>query len=1190
MSDLPAFDSSTTELKKGVTLLEASAGTGKTYALARIFLRLVAERGVEVGKILTVTFTSAATEELRDRIRSLLVEAHETLQEDPKADEDSAFLRLRDEEKTGVSKEECVRRIKLAITCFDETIINTIHGFCNRVLAENSFETQSLFDAQLDKASREMAMEGVREYWREKFACVHPVIAASASTKKVKPGDMADFFNGLPTTQKYDLGFDREEDIQVAVDSLIAEFENLKAAWAAGHADYADYVTSCLAKNARPKTNIDSHSHILNQALLKDKPSPAGIEILDQMRASKLNPNLKFASREKPTFAQEADSFWAALESFGRAVRVDCIRYLEEKVKKWKARRAVLFFDDLLSLTAKAVTSQNQDGEALRNGLRESFEAALIDEFQDTDPVQFEIFRKLFANTGKHWLYLIGDPKQSIYRFRGADLEAYFDFAKKTKAVKYSLDTNYRATTPLVESVNAFFSKTKEPFLHPDLPFASVEPNRGGKADQEKTFLEDGEIKPAFVIREMEWTKEKKPGAPLARRAIQKDMANEIHHLLANGTIGGERVRAKDIAVLVRSNPQALKVWQYFRKRGLAAVVFSDISLFEAPEAKELLWVMEGLVNVRDERSIKRALATGLLGMTSKDFQLWQDDPEKWDDWVGLFKEYHEIWRKKGIYVALRELFKKTRAIPLNLKRPDGERRVTNFLHLAEVLHQATSSNPLSPSSLIVWLRTQMGKQDSTNDEYQLRLESQSESIRILTVHKSKGLEYPIVFLPGHSFLPSQKGDSISYHCKDGKLVVDLKKTADEDAKALARLEEDQEDARVLYVALTRSAGRCYVYHAPIGFSKNSKIPAQVRMMRSWGERADPAETDDPGSPDDDTLGGSVGQWIDELGEQADYQTFSANQPESEEEVDSIEEDSREDELQAASWDLSRKILRGRIVDSFSGLSKQVGFDGRDLDGITEEKELQVDFLGEEKDPIFKFPAGANAGSFMHDVFEYLDFSDSSKWEDLIVGKLKHHNYDSKKWTPVILRMVEQVMAAELEPGLSLNKLDRIDRLEEMEFHFPMSPGFLPELADSLPESSLLGKYLGRLNRDDCRKIEENGYLNGLVDLIFRSNGKYYVLDWKSNKLGGRAEGFGTKEMEKEMLTHHYVLQYHLYVVATHRFLSSRMKDYSYERNFAGVYYLFVRGMKVGSENGIYFDLPDLGTIEALENFLVPKT
>jgi exodeoxyribonuclease V beta subunit len=359
-------------------------------------------------------------------------------------------------------------------------------------------------------------------------------------------------------------------------------------------------------------------------------------------------------------------------------------------------------------------------------------------------------------------------------------------------------------------------------------------------------------------------------------------------------------------------------------------------------------------------------------------------------------------------------------------------------------------------------------------------------------------------------------------------------------------------------------------------------------MMRSWGSQAQSDESEDSGPQDGNAMSEAVGQWVAGLSGQAEYATFTDEQADFVGEGNVESGNLEEDSLQAENWNPERKIPRAKIVESFSGLSKQVGFDGRDLDGISDGQDQQEDFPGEEKTPIFKFPAGATPGNFMHDVFEHLDFSDSSNWKGFIEDKLKQHQYDSKKWTPTILDMVEQVMVTELEPGLSLNKLEKADRMEEMEFHFPMAPGFLPELSGSLPEDSILKKYLVRLSREDYRRIEENGYLKGLVDLIFRANGKYYVLDWKSNKLSGRAEGFGDKEIEKEMLTHHYVLQYHLYVVAVHRFLLSRMKDYSYERNFGGVYYLFVRGMNVGSENGIYFDLPDLETVRILENFLVP--
>ena len=220
-------------------------------------------------------------------------------------------------------------------------------------------------------------------------------------------------------------------------------------AWLSGEGDYSEYVSNCLSrKDARAKTQLARHARILNQCLVAGEVSPAGIEILDEMRESKLRAKKEHRDRDIPAFAKEAESFCLVLESFGRAVRVDCVRFLEDKMSQWKAKRGVVFFDDLLSLTANAVKSDSEDGKSLRATLCDSFDAALIDEFQDTDPVQFEIFSRLFGHKGKHWLYLIGDPKQSIYRFRGADLEAYFDFAKKTNAQRYSLDTNFRTVTP----------------------------------------------------------------------------------------------------------------------------------------------------------------------------------------------------------------------------------------------------------------------------------------------------------------------------------------------------------------------------------------------------------------------------------------------------------------------------------------------------------------------------------------------------------------------------------------------------------------------------------------------------------------------------------------------------------------------------------------------------------------------
>lgn len=1179
-----SFDPSGAEINKGVSLLEASAGTGKTYTLARIFLRLIAEEGVAINKILTVTFTTAATEELRDRIRTLLVETHQSLLGEPSIEEDSVLQRLRNPPGQGITTEDCLRRLRLAIACFDEAMISTIHGFCNRLLVENSFETQTLFEAQLNPTPNEMIAEAVREYWRDKFSTGDPLLNCAASSQMVSPDGMVDFINALPRTQDFEFGFWGDTDASAVGDLLLSNFRTLKRAWLDGRAAYVDYVTNCLAKNARAKKNCSRYVRVFDQIFRDNQTTVTGLKLLADVCATNLRPLKDFLNVPMPTFCEQADLFCTTLEAFGRAVRVDCVNYAEKKVAGWKVKSGLMSFDDLLGLTAKAVADTGRSGESLRLGLRQSFDAVLIDEFQDTDPVQFEIFRRVFGDTENHWLFLIGDPKQSIYRFRGADLEAYFEFARKTNAKKYSLGTNYRTSTPLVEAVNAFFSQVEDPFLHKELLFSEVSPDAGGRADETKVYSEENLPREPLVIREVKWKKQL--SANEARRIIRVDMANEIYRLLAKGEVGGKRIRLRDIAVLVRSNTDAVNTWKYFRQRGLPCVVFTDVSLFESSEAKELLWVLEGIVDSKDEKAIRRALATGLLGKTSRDFNAWQMQPEKWDLWISKFKQYFHSWRRKGIFFALSEVLADTDAIPRNLERADGERRVTNFLHLAEVLHQATAQNPLSPSSLVIWLRTRINEKNTASDDFQLRLESDSEAIQILTIHKSKGLEYPIVFLPGLSFPSGKKDPFFKYHREDGKLVIDSASTARPEARNLGSREEEEEDARILYVAVTRSASRCYLYHAPVKISANAKLPAQVRIMNSISSGNQGASGEHlAGLNEKNQISDPVNEWMEKKSVAVQY-----GEIESSREVDQSKdfgvEEKPETPLEREIWDSARKISGANLVESFSGLTKQVGFDGKDLDGVVFDEFSRGFNKSSEEASIFNFPAGANAGNLMHDIFENLEFADSSTWKRLVSEKLVEHKFDSTKWSSIVLKMIDNVMTCELPGGIRLHAIGKSDRLAEMEFHFPLSPGFLPDLADHLPKDCILRRYLSSLNRNDFNEIEQQGYLKGLVDLIFRKDGVYHVLDWKSNLLSDRYDGFAGPQMEKEMLSHHYVLQYHLYVVALNKFLESRTDEYSYENNFGGVYYLFVRGMQVGSNCGIYYDLPSVETIRTLDAFL----
>ena len=448
-----------------------------------------------------------------------------------------------------------------------------------------------------------------------------------------------------------------------------------------------------------------------------------------------------------------------------------------------------------------------------------------------------------------------------------------------------------------------------------------------------------------------------------------------MSQVLENGSIHDEPVRPEDIAVLVRSNPQALEVWESFRAHNLPAVVFSDVSLFSSKEAREILWVLEGLIECRNERSVRRALATGLLGVSASDFIKWKEDISSWEAWMTCFREHFDLWRKEGVYVALISLFRQARAVSQNLRRPDGERRVTNFLHLAEALHQSSSANPLSPSSLIIWLRDQIEQSVSGEEEYQLRLESESTAIQILTVHKSKGLEYPIVFCPFLGLTPGQRMMALSG--PNGELV-ELKSSATQEAASLGLLEEEQEEARVLYVALTRSASRCVLYHAPVIISENKraeklKVPALTRILRSQ------LLNDAPRLSDEDWKHNRVEKEVVEWIESSDLEdkiSFVSFDPNGGNFLPVWQAgDSSTAKLAGNVWPVDRRISSGFLLRSFSGLVKGIDFEGKDLDAVDDNNEVAIRREDSAADEIFEFPSGARAGNFMHEVFEQIDFT-----------------------------------------------------------------------------------------------------------------------------------------------------------------------------------------------------------------------
>jgi exodeoxyribonuclease V beta subunit len=602
--------------------------------------------------------------------------------------------------------------------------------------------------------------------------------------------------------------------------------------------------------------------------------------------------------------------------------------------------------------------------------------------------------------------------------------------------------------------------------------------------------------------------------------------------------------------------------------------VQSTGSLFESAEAEEMLRLLRAMAEPGDEGKLKAALLTDLLGVTGDGLARLLGDERAWAGRLQAFREYHELWLDRGILAACRILFAREGVRKRLLPLPGGERRLTNLLHCCEALYAASLEGKLGPERLVRWLGAQL-REPSEADEHQLRLETDAQAVRIVTIHRSKGLEYPIVFCPYCWGAPREDEGPVSFHAGAPRRreFLDLGSEAIEAHRELARDELLAEDLRLLYVALTRAKYRCYLLWGPF---RDAERSALGYLLHGGGEEQ----------------GGADGEIRAELGaleslaggaleivplaapsERVSYGGFDAE----------------------AAKQLSARSFRGRVPDpsrvsSFTGL----------VSSPAEAEEPDRDHLlrprGEEEAPepgtFLAFPRGARAGQCLHDLFEGIDFRqpDSPVARAFVARKLAEYAFEPE-WLGPVLAMVREVLRLPLIGGstFSLGGLRPEDRAHEVEFLFPCS-GLTPKgLRDFFRGRATNGPG-ARLaaSLEELEFAPTSGFLKGFIDLLFHAGGRYYVVDWKSNFLGSDPARYGREALEAVMVEEHYVLQYHLYALALHKHLQRALPGYDYEAHFGGVYYLFLRGIRpdFGPDAGVFHDRPSRSFLEEFSRFL----
>jgi exodeoxyribonuclease V beta subunit len=1264
--------------------LEASAGTGKTWTLTALAVRYLAEHDIQLPELLLVTFTRAATAELRDRVR---VRIAETLQqvEDALADPggwvpaDDVLRRIVGDalaRHDGGAELELRRdRLQTAAEQLDEATISTIHGFCQRMLQHAALEAGIDLDAVLLEDDVDLLAEIVDDFLARELRPADPdwvrYLQRSGKVKGDQLAKLARAVSGLPALQirpaltddggSYSRSWDdavahftqvwqhggRERAIAIVADLKDAgAFAGRQATFNLNAAEKkADRVDAWLAEPPRvPPPRNDRAKGVHN---LREYP-------MGYFTAAALETKLTdgWPPPVDEVLVASARVLAAALEPATLFLH-RAATYIWRELDRRKRQRTVLTFDDLLRRLADAL-GEETTRDAVRQAIRQRYRVALIDEFQDTDPIQWRIFSALFAVDEP--FVLIGDPKQAIYGFRGADIHTYVT-ARDGRPDRRTLQRNHRSDESYVEACNQLFGQLGA-FATDDIPYhriAAEHPDRlvdprGGSALQIR-----------FVSREAGELDLSPNGAGLlkkgwANRALPDDVAAVAVELLDGGLSlqGGsgeaDRLLApRDLAVLVRTNRRANAVQRALHAAGVPAVIQRGGSVFATDEAEAIQRLLTAMLRPNSERAAIAAAASILFGRDAATLVTQLDALERevggtgqaWDAWIDALTRWGERWQRRGVLPALQLAFAEDGVPERLLSTSEGERRLTNVRHLGELLHTAETTAGLTPNALIDWLQTHRADAadgDLPTVETELRLEEDAEAVRVVTVHGSKGLQYPVVLCPDlwdgaiqvdqqlTRFHDPEVADPSEAIILD--LDADLQSAGKQRSIALATREARAEQLRLAYVALTRAQHRCIVWWGAFRDAPTSPLASLLHGEPSTGLEGDLDGGDRLTrgearlASEDQVLLADLTAFAKATGAAAEVRVVSELERDASWDVPSVEgTDLRARPFTRGDIDRTWRrtsftaLVRGADPHGPARPSADDPADGRDVDADADadlgpsegsgsptaldadpsDRAGRLDTADEPDVPLADLPRGAGPGTFLHDVLERVDLralDDDQLLDELLAAMERRHGIDPRFRPTVVagLRAAAATPLGSVAGDVRLADLAMRDRLNELRFELPLAGGdtadgdavTLHRVADLLEDAGdpLLLRYASRL-REPALRAPVRGFLNGSIDLLARlPDGRFLVADYKSNWLGDRVTGrsvasdYGPLALADAMLDSHYVLQALLYLVATHRYLRWRVPHYDYDTHVAGGAYLFLRGM-IGPGTPVHDGMPN---------------
>lgn len=1106
------FDATKVPLK-GTNLIEASAGTGKTYSIAILLLRLLIEKELSIKEILMVTYTKAAVAELQERIRRFVRDAYRYSKGEDI--EDKTIKGIVDE---NVSK-NVADILREAVLLLDETSVLTIHSFCQQSLTEFAFETKQIFGAEAQTDFSGAIEDEVNKFWRKYVTIIPPVIlqpllAAGLNIELIRKIVSTHF--GGKSFYAYSLNIDyslNDKDFEQWEIELL-EIEKRKE-------DALARIEEYLINNKEKVRKLCEGNSYAKKAFL-----PFIDDADSFFRNIQVKSTAAYVIKLFPdflSFAEEIKQLDSSIENFFISVKdkLFClaISLVYKGVEDYKRQNNFYAFNDMILNLHSALIGA--DKNKLINELQKKYKAVFVDEFQDTDKMQYEIFKEAFMNNSV--VFFIGDPKQSIYTFRNADINTYFEARKAVDNI-YGMNTNFRSSDIYTKGLNNFFG-IEDPFhfagCDGELKYISVEapPEKALKLLKYKS---NSDI--PFSLFKFE---NKNDIAEAVAGLVNTLLDGELYFICEEGN--ERQIIPSDIGILVRGKAEGRAIKGQLARKGIPAVTVDEQKVLRTPEAKFLHYLLLAMDNF-SLQNINQALLNPITGISSSD--ILNICEEKC---VELFKEYKSKWDEDGLYNALMNFaadFDIRRRL-IDLGNEGGERMLTNFFQIIELLHKVQTEKNFSNAEITNWLKRAIGGVEIEGEEFVQRIESDEEAVNIVTIHKSKGLAYNIVILPAVDLKPiiPKNNGLVSFRNDEGKYVSKYVKMLSEQESKWFYQQEEQENRRLIYVAATRAVFKCFIF-------KNKDAETSISHFLNL--------------PDDQ---------MDHLDLSHFNNDFRYRK----------NKNNRAAVLSTASdFKLHKNFWQ---KTSYSNLAASHSI---------ELKERKNRFKNEYDEFIFKnLPAGKHTGNMLHFVFENIHFSNQEKWDETIKDAAdKFYPAKDDLFYKNFNKLPEEVLNTEIKDehfSFALKDVLYHKRIAEFEFDFPV-PIINSSQLNNLSENNLI------INVRTITELE--GMMNGKIDLFFEHNQKYYVLDWKSNFLGDSIEDYAPEKLNAAMNENNYHLQYLIYTLAIIKFLKTRKKDFDYEKDFGGVFYLFVRGMRNEKESGIFFTKPSLEIINRLKEIL----